>query len=400
MAGRTRSTKKLAQRINLTYFKTLGGIPRWRRFLSAGCVAACLVWLGWYALAGSGKPYSAGPVARAHALFGENCGICHGSQAGFRQTATDRACLACHDGPIHNTAQTSTPACSTCHVEHQGAFRSANTSDQACAQCHADLAAHDKNNPAKFASGVGDFGRSHPEFAVLRPGRKDPGTIQFNHQVHLDPDRPVRGPRGSIQLKCADCHRSSGRETMAPVSYAEHCSACHPLEFDRRFSESVPHKEPKAVYDFVADKLTAYIAAHPSEIPPARNAQEWVREPLAAAQLLLWRKTCRQCHALSYPNGPDALPEVAKAAITQRWLPDANFHHRAHQMVECGSCHGKVASSRQTSDVLIPGIQTCRQCHHSGPAAAENRCFECHTYHDWSKEQPVNGAFTIRQLAE
>ena len=34
MAGRTRTQKKLAQRINLDYFKTLHGIPRWRRILS------------------------------------------------------------------------------------------------------------------------------------------------------------------------------------------------------------------------------------------------------------------------------------------------------------------------------------------------------------------------------
>ena len=166
----------------------------------------------------------------------------------------------------------------------------------------------------------------------------------------------------------------------------------------------------------MVQKLTGYIAAHPREIPlvdepdkrlpsrppqpPARNASEWVQQRLGDAQLLLWRKACKECHALSFPNGPDALPVVAKAAIPTRWLPHANFDHEAHQMVSCASCHSKAPTSKETSDVLIPGIQTCRECHHSGSDAAEPRCFECHTYHDWSKEKPVAGKFTVRELAE
>ena len=45
--------KKLAQRINLDYFKTLHGIPRWRRILSGVFVIVGLAWLGWHAVAGS-----------------------------------------------------------------------------------------------------------------------------------------------------------------------------------------------------------------------------------------------------------------------------------------------------------------------------------------------------------
>ena len=71
MAGRTRTTKKLAQRINLNYFKTLHGIPRWRRTLSAAFTLAGLIWLGWYAVAGSAKPYNAGPLAHSHAMLGK-----------------------------------------------------------------------------------------------------------------------------------------------------------------------------------------------------------------------------------------------------------------------------------------------------------------------------------------
>ncbi len=413
MAGRIRTTKKLAQRINLDYFKTLHGIPRWRRILSGVFVVAGLGWLGWYAVAGSPKPYNAGPLGHSHALLGQKCSACHVSQASFQKSATDQACLGCHDGPIHHTDQTFTPSCSNCHVEHQGTLRLASTSDRACTQCHADLTT--THGPSKFVSNIRGFDSSHPEFAVLRGGLLDPGTIKFNHQVHLKED--LRGANGPVQLKCSDCHQpsdSSDRAYMTPVNYEKHCATCHTLQFDRRFSESAPHKDPKVVYDFVFAKLTAYIAAHPAEIPlvdepdkrlpsrppqpPARNAAEWVQQRMADAQLLLWRKSCKECHQMSYPNGPDSLPAVAKSAIIARWLPHAEFDHKAHQMVQCASCHVKANDSRETSDVLIPGVQTCQQCHHAGKDAAEARCFECHTYHDWSKEKPVVAKFTVQQL--
>ena len=441
MSGRTRTTKKLAQRINLDYFKALQGIPRWRRILSVVFALLGLGWLGWHALRGSPTPYNAGPVAHSHALIGQKCSACHVSTAGFQRTVTDQACLACHDGPIHHGEQTFSPACSDCHVEHKGVVRLASTSDRACAQCHADLAAKDKNAPPRFVAEISDFDRNHPEFAPLRSGQKDPGTIRFNHHVHLK--KELRGPHGTVQLQCADCHRTQGLEAawpygeaevtpatfspgvsmtlpsrayMSPVNYMKHCSACHTLQFDRRFRESVPHKEPKVVYEFVVKKLTEYIAAHPDQIhtvdepdkrlptrpvpPIPRNAQEWIAQRLADAQLLLWRKACKECHALSYPGGAESLPTVAKAAITTRWLPHATFDHAAHQLLACASCHTRASNSQETSDVLIPGIQVCRECHRSGGNAAEARCFECHVYHDWSKEKQVNAGYTVPQLVE
>jgi hypothetical protein len=418
MAGRTRTTKKLAQRINLNYFKTLRGIPRWRRILSGAFVILAFAWLGWHAVAGSAKPYNAGPLSRPHALLGDKCGACHVSGASYQKSATDQACLGCHDGPVHHSDQTFTPSCASCHVEHQGSVRLADTSDRACTQCHSDLKT--TAGPAKFATRIDSFGGGHPEFAALRRGFSDPGTVKFNHKVHLKED--LRGPNGPTQLKCADCHQasaSSDRAYMAPVNYEQHCAACHPLQFDRRFTGAAPHKDPKVVYEFVSAKLASYIAAHPAEIPlvdepdkrlptrppqpPARNAAEWVRQRLGDAQLLLWRKSCKECHSLSYPNGSDlnnpaALPVVAKSAITTRWLPHAAFNHEAHQLVQCASCHAKANASTETSDVLIPGIETCRQCHRSGGDAAAANCSECHGYHDWSKEKPVAGKYTIKQL--
>ena len=91
MAGRIRTTKKLAQRINLDYFKTLHGIPRWRRILSGIFVVVGVGWLAWHAAAKSPAPYNAGPLSHDHALLTQKCSACHVSNASYRQSVTDQA---------------------------------------------------------------------------------------------------------------------------------------------------------------------------------------------------------------------------------------------------------------------------------------------------------------------
>jgi hypothetical protein len=386
MPGRSRSTKKLAQRIDLNYFRRLYPIPRWRRRLSIGFVVCGVAWLGWSGL----RAYNAGPLSRSHSMLTRNCASCHSAAAAFGKKVSDQACLSCHDGPIHHVEQAFAPVCSDCHVEHRGAFRLADTRDEACTRCHANLRSQ------KITS----FEFAHPEFAALRT--PDPGTIKFGHEVHLQKD--LRGPDGPVQLRCGDCHTAAGA-TMVPVSYEKHCASCHPLQFDRRFADPAPHKKPQIVLDYVRDQFTRYIAARPAEVhegdapdprilrpplPPARDSAEWIDRRVADSQQLLWRKSCRECHDLKF-NGP--VPEIPPAAIRARWFGKANFDHTAHQMLACAECHARAAASRETSDVLLPGIETCRSCHRSGEA--ESRCFECHSYHDWSKEKKVEGKFRI-----
>ncbi len=405
MPGRSRTTKKLAQRIDLNYFKRLYAIPSWRRRLSFGLVLVGLLWLGWEALSGKQRPYNAGPVSHAHALLTRNCTACHVAQAVFGRKVTDQACLTCHDAPAHQTAQTFTPVCMDCHVEHQGSPRLASTRDASCTQCHRDLKTDGK--PAGYVTAIASFDGQHPEFAPLRPGHTDPGTVRLNHQVHLKKD--LRGPNGTlVQVKCADCHPREQAD-IVPVNFEKHCLSCHPLQFDKRFVESVPHKKPDVEREFMTAKFTEYIGAHPEEVrtadpgdprtmrpplPPARNAAEWIARRIDDSERLLWRKTCKECHTLNFGPG-SSLPEIPKAAIPAVWMPHAEFGHRAHQMVNCAECHAGATKSQETSDILLPGIQTCRTCHRSGADFADARCSECHLYHDWSKEKKIEGKFTL-----
>jgi len=441
MLRRTRTTKKLAKRIDLQYFAQPHPLRRWRFWLS---VAVPVIALGWFVTqrAQDGrKVYSSGQLSHAHAVFTQQCALCHVPQAGaFAAQVTDKACLACHDAPLHHANQTLTPACATCHDEHKGAMRLRDTADATCTQCHGQLRTRD--DQPHYLTSITGFDGKHPEFAALRSGMVDPGGVRLNHYVHLQPT--LMGPNNTrVQMTCDDCHRSTAagvwpygaaeahpvatsdpgpnrshdQAYMSPLEFAKHCAACHTLQFDKRFGDDqVPHDKPEVVHAFLLKRFREYIAAHPSAVhevsPPdrqipervrlprvARDAFEWVEFRVDDAEWLLYAKTCKQCHTLRPTSG--SLPEVAKSNLTTRWLTHAEFDHHAHRMMFCTACHTRTPDSRETADVLLPGIQTCQQCHRpEGPAkeAAEGRCFECHQYHDWTKGKPTKGGFTIQQL--
>jgi len=467
--ARTRTTKKLAQRIDLNYFKRPTGLKRAKFWLSVGVTALALVWIAWHGFSRDSRVYSSGRMSEAHAVLEADCAACHVQTAGvFSAKATDAACLSCHDGPIHHATQRSSLGCATCHTEHRGRVNIVATSNESCSQCHGDLKT--SASAAHFEAGIHSFEDGHPQFAALRGNARDPGTIKVNHAIHLKPIR--RGPIGpNVQLECGDCHRpqtpqaviygknasseapapnweygdakfsvseptyseseetvptpqgiltgyraKTGRELMAPVRFATACAGCHSLAFDKRFNEGVPHDTPAVVHAFLVKKFSEYIAAHPGELREARNPgrdltakpfssavrvytpKEWVAARISDAEELLWRKTCKQCHALAMGVPRSNLPMVEPARTTVRWMPHAKFDHDAHRGFSCVSCHEKALTSTEMSDVLLPGIATCKSCHAPGPEHAESRCFECHTYHDWSKRKEVKATFTLPAL--
>lgn len=508
--ARTRTTKKLAQRIDLNYFKRPTALKRAKFWLSAGLPAIALIWIAWHGFARDSRVYSSGRMSEAHAVLEAQCAACHVQTAGaFSAKASDAACLSCHDGPLHHAAQTQTLGCAECHTEHRGRVNLVAAKNQSCAQCHGNLKT--SSGSPHYAAHIESFEDGHPEFAALRPldgmAAHDPGTIKVNHAIHMKPIR--RGPNGpNVQLECGDCHKTavgsaewkyadaiytsasttyssedlvfttkagalplprptapSGRERMAPVKFATACAGCHSLAFDKRFTEGVPHDKPEVVHAFLVRKFSEYLAAHPEVLSesrdPGRNLAgkplapqvrklwpgPWLAEHIADAEDLLWRKTCNQCHTMAhvptkeesarwmpddysskerglfafansakpnplqvFRNGESTstiviglatqyLPSIAPSNITVQWMPHAKFDHDAHRGFACASCHEKALSSTETSDVLLPGIATCKACHAPGPEHAESRCFECHTYHDWSKRKEVTPTFTLPALS-
>ena len=441
MLRRTRTTKKLARRIDLQYFSRPHPFRRWRFWLSVAVPTLALGWLLTQRAQGGQKVYSSGQLSRSHAVFTQQCGLCHVTRAGtFFKEVTDQACLTCHDGPVHHSSQTFFPNCSWCHVEHKGVQRLSATSDAGCIQCHSHLRTRD--GQPHYAGSINGFDRSHPEFSPLGKGKIDPGQIKLNHYLHLQPN--LVGPANQrVQMSCDDCHRAVNDASvwpygapdqnatverasirpiglgayMAPVQFAKHCAACHSLQFDRRFgNEQVPHDRPGVIHALLAKRFAEYVAAHPAAVhevePPnrqlperehiprvARDRAEWVQFRVEDAEWVLWAKTCKQCHVLNFGTG--ALPEIAKSNITPRWLFHAEFDHYAHRMMSCVACHTRTLESHDTADILLPGIAVCQQCHRkegSSKEVAEGRCFECHQYHDWSRAKRTNGRFSIHEL--
>jgi hypothetical protein len=452
--ARNRTTKKLAQRIDLNYFKRPTPFKRARLWLTVVVPLLAISWIGWRGVAHDSRVYSSGRMSEAHAVLEQKCVVCHLQKADeFSSKVADSACEACHDGPPHHETEiaTTVPNCATCHVEHRGRINLHAASNRSCAECHGNLKV--ASGQVHYATNIESLEYGHPEFAALRDSAKDDGTIQLNHAIHMKSIR--QGPTGPIvQLECEDCHRNyqatwkyalspypplpsyvlhpgnpidnlprplptfkafapgNGRERMYPVKFATACSGCHLLTFDKRFEEGVPHDKPEVVHAFVVQRFKQYIFAHPSEVrvlrDPSRDLtgkplqpevrvltpEQWVSERTADADELLWRKTCKQCHRLDYDQG-NSLPSVAPAAMRESWLPHAKFDHDAHRGFSCVSCHTKALTSTETSDILVPGIATCKACHAPGPEHAESRCFECHTYHDWSKRKEVKATFTL-----
>lgn len=481
--ARTRTTKKLAQRIDLNYFKRPTPLRRAKFWLSLLLPLLALIWISWRSFSGDHRVYSSGRMSQAHAVLEKECAACHLQQAGaFSAKAADSACLDCHDGPIHYAVSPIGGKhldCAECHAEHRGRINVAAASNQACAACHADL--RGATGVSRYAAHIRSLADGHPEFAALREdgiySGRDPSGIRLNHAIHMKPIR--RGPNGpNVQLQCRNCHNPPaigpdltysdrayrtvvlsyedpsrhfapygnslrpltplrGRELMAPVKFSNACAGCHSLSFDKRFDIGVPHDEPKVVRAFLLKKFQEYIAAHPAELrvprdpnrdltgkpePPAfrmLTPAQWVEERTSDAEELLWRKTCVQCHALSmrimdneapprfWPwlrtaddNRPvlRSLPEMILARAEGQWMPHAKFDHDAHRGFACVSCHARAITSTESSDILVPGIETCKTCHAPGPDHADSRCSECHTYHDWAKRKEVTPKFTLPAL--
>ncbi|HVL66789.1 MAG TPA: cytochrome c3 family protein [Vicinamibacterales bacterium] len=453
---RIRTAKKLAQRIDLNYFKRRQGLGRWRLILSLAVPLLGLLWLGGLAAAGNRAPYSSGPVASAHAFIENKCEVCHQRDTSFRAHVADKACLTCHSAPGHPPSRplaasagrvahpTEQPDCATCHREHQGrGGLAAAVPDRFCVDCHADLTpgatpapppARDEipappGRPAPATSGpwptvrsVRAFPSGHPEFAVLREPFRDPGHLRFNHQVHLRED--LRGPDGAETLECTTCHkpqlvRTAGAEKrvtnlMTSVTYDQQCARCHPLFFDERIDRPAPHVAIREVRPFVQQALREYIAANPQAIweregaarrlplnfprdpePVVRTADEWVRLRANRADRLLVERTCAYCHGTSYhvDGTDDSSPKFAPTNLRKEWMSRARFDHAPHLMVQCGSCHA-AADSRDTADVLMPSVATCAACHAPGKGAP-SQCADCHGYHDWTQATPVKPHFKL-----
>lgn len=341
---------------------------------------------------------------------GEGCATCHAPQT------APHAVLPASSSASHQT-------CASCHPEHRGGPL-VRLDDGSCLDCHGDLEAV-TGGSLQVAARVTSFARQHPELVVTLPGpegpRKvsldeagaataDPTPLDFGHAVHKVHEKgsqtagTIRGPQGPEALTCARCHEPDGvTGRMLPISFESHCQSCHQLGFDAAYADrQAPHGAPREVEDFLVGlysrggegdsrslrdrRLGIIQGGGRKRLPPGVDRQ------VADAARTLFRSSCDLCHRMDLDAVP--LPTVEEPRIPGQWMPGASFSHLDHGDVGCATCHQGAEASRQTADLLLPGLEVCRQCHGEDEGAAgwggELACSQCHDYHRGAPPAPVS----------
>jgi predicted CXXCH cytochrome family protein len=368
--------------------------------------------------------WMAGPIHSGHATIGDACETCHVSA--FRRVP-DSACIECHEVQRHVTedgrAVLGETRCAACHLEHNEPSQLVKQHQGLCADCHDDLPTDIKLQAAS------DFLDAHPDskvslklpetgadgkiewtirhFRLADARNADHSNLKFDHKVHLDPDGIVT-PDGNRVIDCAECHEPEpGGALMKPISMDEHCSGCHALSFDPDDpTRTVPHGDPAGVLQALIEYYSARLLGEDPEAVEQRvrrpgqrlsreerdrAAAEAREKALEVAADLFERRACSNCHEVTPSDGE--LPwHVEPVQLTEYFYPHANFSHAAHdtEVTECDSCH-RASESDSSSDVLIPDIDTCRDCHGSGFARRNSAsqlpstCIMCHSFHFTAK---------------
>ena len=388
--------------------------------------------------------WTSGPLSAAHANLSNNCVACHDKAF---VSVRDDSCRACHDKlPDHAplarmqaargapvgmlaTAKASLDTathlgvgrCASCHKEHEGPRGALMVASTFCSDCHDGL----KGRLNTKLSNVAGFD-THPQFRatiVTAPGDPRPtltrvsldarprenSGLKFPHRLHLASDGGVARMAGELgkftkgggaALDCGDCHTPDADGVrFTAVDMEKNCGSCHDLAFARDRSgvvRTLPHGKPEQVVGILRDFYSAQ--GGPSSFVDRRRpgiirVAGGGRGGGDAAVRAVFAKggACFDCHAVTPPSRPGGIDfGIAPVSVADHYLPKGQFPHKRHAAVKCESCHA-AAKSDVSSDVLLPGVATCRECH--GKTTQANAvpatCDTCHGYHEGPATGPL-----------
>jgi len=221
-------------------------------------------------------------------------------------------------------------------------------------------------------------------------------------------------------------------ERMLPIRYSLHCAQCHTLEQDVHPIKDrpddqviIPHDEPELIRVFLRGWFLNYVREHPEDMtePPAPSHHrrftnylflraeqpmlEWVDDRLSMMERHIYndKALCARCHVQDWRFDGSALPDIAPPSVPQRWFTRASFDHERHRVLSCAECHEKAATSQDTKDILLPGIETCVKCHApralssmTASGGATTDCVSCHSYHRAPSGSPKQGVLSLDEL--
>lgn len=269
-----------------------------------------------------------------------------------------------------------------------------------------------------------DFGQSHPDWAVLRGDREDAATVKFNHARHMDAGNAnvqealqahgqqaraiERLADGQLSLTCASCHQPDAQgRYMKPISFEQHCVACHEQNLIQIGPRRAVHGNVSELIEQVNRELLASVLKENLLHPPDKAVEELEididgeisRDRHKEFDRVL--NGCGKCHysaAIERPKRPRGAPfELASPAIPQRWLERSVFSHEAHRALTCLECHAQATTGTETSDIMLPSIDSCRACH-APEVGVRSDCVLCHVYHPPLEPAPT-GTLTIEEYA-
>lgn len=341
-------------------------------------------------------------------------------------------CAQCHldhDGGASLVAVRDDSLCVACHQDQHSRFGSINLAAVArfaAGGAHPDFAVTLLKPPANGGmvdvSGANQCAASDAELraslASWVPSREpvksahERSNLKFSHAQHLDSSKVTPA------LGCSDCHTAEpDGEHFVPVTMARTCATggCHQLTFDARAPE-LPHGKPCEAMFVIEDFYARAQSGDPTLMPKRRELalrlpeREQPQEPAGAPctgpsyvcagkraaaeiehQFAPHGSGCVSCHEINDTGASDIHNRfrVLPVRLTYDYFPSTHFRHKDHLVQKdltgdaaCLSCH-KAKESKLSSDVMIPDIGKCLECHSDRPALDKVavRCVSCHTYH-------------------
>ncbi|MBT2135020.1 cytochrome c family protein [Croceibacterium sp. LX-88] len=373
-----------------------------------------------------------GSLSSVHHGLEDNCEACHTEPF---VAVRDETCLTCHKdigdhsaeprlasarGPMswgdkaqwgvaHAFHKPGPGACTDCHTEHEGAGRMEPTREQFCSDCHGSL---DQRLTDTALGNAEDFGKLHPQFQAAiftAPGQeklsraslddrpKQWNGLRFPHDMHLSKangvaqmSRRLGTARGYGQpLDCASCHTPTADGVrFLPVDMEKDCESCHSLVFDRigttfrtlRHGDVEQMRAELVALDARTPRNTG--RRRPGEYGSGGVYRANFGGPGTALMTgaMSEKGLCGECHT---PAASGATLKVLPVTQQSRFFIHGWFDHEPHKQEKCTTCH-KADTSKAASDLLLPGIAQCRDCHQGETATkaeVPSSCAMCHTYH-------------------
>ena len=393
----------------------------------------------------------------------KGCAECHRDHQGGDFSLVrlkDVECTSCHENMSAHMASGAKPAWGRM-FENVSRFAEA---DKAHPAFRPEAATYAAGKPPVDKGRLKFNHALHMASGIVKDPKATPYTYgQIPIASERERYRKSAAPTAPVQLDCASCHvldpgdashpvnpavatttppvRTPGAY-YRPITFENNCRACHSLSFDPRMPDvEVPHGvQPDVVESSLRQTYAAQVlsddpkllsevytpkAPLPGKAPVETPARKKLDDAVAVALKSFFdespaesgsirKNNCNECHYFK-KDEKAAKGLVEPTKVPEIWFTHAAFDHTAHRGVSCRECHsrsypleadGKTPTkdaSTVATDVLIPNIDNCVQCHApskgwagwfaSSPASstggASFDCTECHRYHNG--DNPLQG---------